>query len=100
MDHRPGPPRDLRRVHEVIEMRVADQDVIALVYMLVDRVNIWSDPPEINVLLKRPCQERIDQQCLPAKSELKPRVPQPTDRDTHDVIIKGEKFLILRGRVR
>ena len=81
--HRTGSHSNFRHIHEVIEMRVADQNMAAFFDMLIDRLPVNSSTPKIDLRLPRAGEERVNQQDGLAEPEFKTGVAKPAKSEFH-----------------
>ena len=81
--HRTGAQCNFRHIHEVVKMRVADQNMIACFDMLIDRLPVNRSTPKIDLLLPRAGEKRINQQGGFAELEFKSGVAKPAKSEFH-----------------
>ena len=76
-------------IHEVVKVRMADQDGLAGVHMVTDGSFIRGDPAGIGLPGAGACEEGIDQDTRGTAAQVKPLITQPAESNCHLLIVSA-----------
>ena len=85
--HRTGAHGNFRYVHEVVKMRMADQNMVAFLNIFIDRLYVNRSTAEKDLRLLRAGEERINQQDGFSQPEFKSGVAKPAKSEFHFYIL-------------
>ena len=92
MHHSAGAQGNFWHIHEVVKVRMTDQDIVTLPDLLLDRMPVNCNPAKKKLILPWAGQKRVNQQNRVSKSKFKPGIAQPAVIKLHVSILTKLKY--------